>query len=315
MNKKYISKIRAFNRFYTNIIGLLDTHILDSKYSLPEARIIFEIYHNPRFTASDIIELLDIDKGYLSRILKRFEKQKIISKTVSLTDKRVFMLQLTKLGEKEFLKLNTNSEHQLKRVFAHLSPLESQTLLQNMESIKTLSNKSKIALDDIKIRTYLKPGDLGFIIYRHGKLYAEEFQYGISFETYVARGIHEFYQSYNPDKERVWVCEHNGQIIGFLLLMKRENNSAQLRYFYIEKRYRGIGLGRKLMQLYMDFFHSCGYTSCYLLTADELETAASLYLNHGFELTKEIESTTFGKPVTERRYDLHVLKNKNSIKK
>ncbi|PKV48723.1 MarR family transcriptional regulator with acetyltransferase activity [Aquimarina sp. MAR_2010_214] len=306
MNRNYINKIRIFNRFYTNIIGLLDTHILDSKYSLPEARIIFEIYHNPGFTASDIIELLEIDKGYLSRILKRFEKQKIISRTVSSADKRVFVLRLTKLGEKEFLKLNTNSENQLKRVFSHLSPAESQTLVQNMRSIKTLSEKSNIALDDIKIRTHLKPGDLGFIIHRHGKLYAEEFQYGISFETYVANGIYEFYKSYNPNKERVWVCEHNDQIIGFLLLMKRENNSAQLRYFYLEERYRGIGLGRKLLQLYMDFFYSCGYTSSYLWTADELETAASLYLKHGFKLTKEIESTSFGKPVKERRYDLHI---------
>ncbi len=305
MHKTHINRIRKFNRFYTNIIGLLDTHILDSKYSLPEARIMFEIYHNPDFTASDIIKLLDIDKGYLSRILKRFEKQKLIFKTVSLVDKRVFKLQLTKLGKKEFLKLNTDSENQLKRIFEHLSPMESQTLLQNMESIKILSDKSKITLDDIKIRTHLKPGDMGFIIHRHGKLYAEELQYGLSFETYVASGILEFYKSYDSDKERVWVCEHNDQIIGFLLLKKRENNSAQLRYFYLEKKYRGIGLGGKLIRLFMEFFHSCGYSSCYLWTANGLETAASLYLKNGFKLTKEISSTTFGKPVTERRYDLY----------
>ncbi|WP_103865097.1 MarR family winged helix-turn-helix transcriptional regulator [Aquimarina sp. I32.4] len=125
MNKKNINEIRKFNRFYTKIIGLLDTHILNSKYSLPEGRVMFEIYHNPGFTASDIIQLLDIDKGYLSRILKRFESQKLIIKTVSLTDKRVFTLKITKLGEKEFLKLNQSSEDQLETVYTHLSTCES----------------------------------------------------------------------------------------------------------------------------------------------------------------------------------------------
>ncbi|WP_108869023.1 bifunctional helix-turn-helix transcriptional regulator/GNAT family N-acetyltransferase [Aquimarina aquimarini] len=308
MNKKYINEIRKFNRFYTKIIGLLDTHILNSKYSLPEVRIMFEIYQNPGFTASDIIQLLDIDKGYCSRILKRFESQKLIIRTVSLTDKRVFTLKLTKFGEKEFLKLNQSSEDQLETVYSHLSENESNKLIHNMQSIKALSQNTGITLADINIRTILKPGDLGFVIHRHGRLYAEEFQYGISFETYVANGMYDFYKSYNSNKERVWICEHNNQIIGFLLLQARENNSAQLRYFYLEKRYRGIGLGKKLMQLYMDFLYSCNYDSSYLWTTKELETASSLYLYHGFKLTKEVESTSFDKPVIEQRYDLDIQK-------
>ncbi|WP_103866670.1 GNAT family N-acetyltransferase [Aquimarina sp. I32.4] len=177
-----------------------------------------------------------------------------------------------------------------------------------MQSIKTLSQNSNITLADISIRTSLKPGDLGFIIHRHGRLYEEEFKFGISFETYVANGMYEFYKSYNSDKERVWICEHNNQIVGFLLLQARENNSAQLRYFYLEKRYRGIGLGKKLMQLYMDFLYSCNYDSSYLWTTKELETASSLYLYHGFKLTKEVESTSFDKPVIEQRYDLDIQK-------
>ncbi len=168
--------------------------------------------------------------------------------------------------------------------------------------------KSLLALDDIRIRNNLKPGDLGFVIYRHGKLYAEEYGYSVSFETYVANGMYEFYKSYNPEKNRVWICEHNDKIIGFLLLVDKENGVAQLRYFYIEKNYRGIGLGKKLKKLYMDFFHSCRYNCSYLWTTHELEAAASLYVRHGFKLTEEIESTSFGKLLKEQKYDLFTKK-------
>jgi ribosomal protein S18 acetylase RimI-like enzyme len=162
---------------------------------------------------------------------------------------------------------------------------------------------SKIMIHDITIRTELKPGDLGYVIHRHGKLYGEEYGYGISFETYVAFGIYEFYNAYNPDLDRVWICEHHQQIVGFLLLMHRENNAAQLRYFYLEPEYRGLGLGKKLMSLYMDFLLQCGYTSSYLWTTNELDAAASLYSRHGFRLSEEKESTAFSKPLTEQRYD------------
>ncbi|MES2329211.1 MAG: GNAT family N-acetyltransferase [Bacteroidota bacterium] len=165
-----------------------------------------------------------------------------------------------------------------------------------------------ITLNDISIRTELQPGDLGFVIYRHGKIYGEEFSYGIAFETYVAAGMYEFYNNYDPEKDRVWICEHNSKIIGFLLLMHRENNAAQLRYFYLEAGYRGIGLGKKLMSLYMDFLLYCGYASSYLWTTKELNTAASLYTRHGFVLTEEKESNTFEKPVIEQKYEL-VLAN------
>ena len=142
-------------------------------------------------------------------------------------------------------------------------------------------------LDEIQIRTDIKPGDLGYVIYRHGKIYSEEYNYGVSFETYVAKGIYEFYESYDLEKDRVWICEHNNVIVGFLLLMHRNNNAAQLRYFYLEKDYRGIGLGKKLMKLYIGFFKKCGYTSSYLWTTNELQAAASLYTRYGFTLTEE----------------------------
>jgi len=165
-------------------------------------------------------------------------------------------------------------------------------------------NQSDKIIENIQIRTTIKPGDLGYVIYRHGKLYSEEYNYGVSFETYVGAGMYEFYKNYNPAMDRVWICEHENIIVGFVLLMHRENNTAQLRYLYLEAGYRGIGLGKKLMQLYMDFLKDKGYQSSYLWTTHELHNAASLYTRHGFKLTEEKESTAFGKPLKEQRYDL-----------
>jgi ribosomal protein S18 acetylase RimI-like enzyme len=156
----------------------------------------------------------------------------------------------------------------------------------------------------ITIRTELRPGDLGYLIYLHGRLYSIEYQYGIGFEMYVAQSVHEFYQQYDPQKDRIWICEDGNRIVGFLLLMHRGENTAQLRYFILEPDYRGIGLGKRLMTLYMDHLRDKGYQHAYLLTTSELGAAAALYVRHGFRLTEEKHSDTFGKPLYEQRYDL-----------
>jgi len=158
-------------------------------------------------------------------------------------------------------------------------------------------------LEDITIRTDLRSGDIGYVIYLHGLLYKKEYDYGIEFETYVAAGLAEFYQKYDPEKDRAWICEHKDKIVGFLLLMHR-GEAAQLRYFIIEPAYRGIGLGNKLMTLYMEFFREKNYKSSYLLTTHELTASAHLYKKFGFTLTQEKPSNAFGKQVMERRYDL-----------
>ncbi len=162
---------------------------------------------------------------------------------------------------------------------------------------------SKLSLGTISIRTELQPGDLGYIIYLHGALYKREYNYGLQFEAYVAEGLCEFYKKYNPERDCVWLCEHENRIIGSLVLVDR-GKAAQLRYFLIEPEYRGIGLGSKLMTLYMDFLRECCYRESYLWTTHELETAAFLYKRVGFKLTDERESTAFGKPLREQRYDL-----------
>jgi len=158
--------------------------------------------------------------------------------------------------------------------------------------------------NEITIRTDIMPGDLGYVMFRHGKLYGHEYQYGVEFETYIGAGLYEFYKNYDPARDRVWICEQNDKIVGFLLLMHRENNAAQLRYFYFEPEFRGLGLGNNLMQLFIDFARNCNYRVVYLWTTNELAAAHHLYKKFGFILTEERPSTDFGKPLVEQRYDL-----------
>jgi GNAT superfamily N-acetyltransferase len=162
----------------------------------------------------------------------------------------------------------------------------------------------RAALEDITIRTKLKPGDIGYITYLHGWLYQKEYSYGISFEAYVAKGFYEFYANYDAKKDAVWICEHTGCIIGFLLLMHREDNAAQLRYFFLLPEYRGIGLGIKLMDLFIKHLKKNHYSSAYLWTTNEQTEAASLYKKYGFKLKEEKPSSAFGKELTEQRYVL-----------
>ncbi len=163
--------------------------------------------------------------------------------------------------------------------------------------------KNSISLANVGIRTDLQSGDIGYVIAMHGAVYKKEYNYGLQFEAYVAKGLSGFYEQYDSRRNRVWVCEHQDRMVGFLLLMDR-GNAAQLRYFLIEPGYRGIGLGSKLLNLYLEFLHECGYGQSYLWTTHELTTAASLYKRAGFALTEEKESTAFGKPLREQRYDL-----------
>ena len=171
--------------------------------------------------------------------------------------------------------------------------------------------QTPVQLKSILIRTVLRPGDMGYIVHLHGVLYKEECDYGLGFETYVASGLVEFCQRYDPKRDRVWICEHQERIIGFLLLMHRDEQVAQLRYFLLEPEYRGIGLGKKLMELYMDHLKLVGYRSTYLWTTRDQETAISLYKRYGFRLTEEKSSDAFGKPLVEQKYELEIYVGEN----
>jgi GNAT superfamily N-acetyltransferase len=160
-----------------------------------------------------------------------------------------------------------------------------------------------ISLNDVTIRSGIRPGDLGHIIWLHGILYNQEYQYGPSFESYVAGGLHEFYSQYDREKDRVWICEYDDTIIGFLLIMHRSSLIAQLRFFILLPDFRGLGLGRLLMDRFMQFLKDANYKGAFLWTTNEQIRAASLYRRYGFRLTEQKESVSFGKPLMEQRYD------------
>lgn len=163
--------------------------------------------------------------------------------------------------------------------------------------------KNTINSEQLTIRTDIRPGDLGMITYLHGKLYSEEYHYNSNFEKYVATGLQEFLNNFNDQKDRLWIVEAQGQIVGSIVIMGRSGKVAQLRYFILLPAYRGIGLGKKLMQLAMDFCKATGYTSVYLWTANELHTAAHLYRKFGFQRTQQVSASHWGKDVMEDCYD------------
>ena len=309
MKKKVIPGIRAFNRWYTDLIGLLGQYLLDSDWSLAEARLIFEIHAGQPVQASKLTEALSIDKGYLSRLLKKLEKNKIVTKRKSPGDARAFLLSLTEKGMREFAVLNKASDEQIGQMLEPLSEGQRGDLLGYMEAMKHLLNGPK---GEVTIRTQLLPGDLGWVAYLHGQIYTREHDFGLGFEGYVLKGLSEFALGYDAAKDRVWVCEVEGRMVGFLLGMRREVAgadgaapvaAAQLRYFILSPEYRGVGLGKRLMVHFMDWLRDCGYRRAYLWTTEEQETAAALYLRHGFRLTEEKETAEFGKVLRERRYD------------
>ncbi|HVU93989.1 MAG TPA: bifunctional helix-turn-helix transcriptional regulator/GNAT family N-acetyltransferase [Puia sp.] len=300
MKRKVIPRIRAFNRWYTDLIGLLDQHLLNSDWSLAEARLIYEIQAGQPVQASKLTGAMSIDKGYLSRLLKKLEKERIITKRKSPGDARAFLLSLTEKGMREFAVLNKASDEQVGQMLEPLSEVQQGELLGHMEAVNHLLGGPK---GEVTIRTQLLPGDLGLVAWLHGSIYTRENEFGLGFEGYVLKGLGEFALEYDPAKDRVWVCEAEGRMVGFLLGMRREEGVAQLRYFILLPEYRGAGLGKRLMGLFMDWLRESGYRRAYLWTTHEQETAAALYLRHGFRLTEEKRTAGFGKMLTERRYD------------
>ncbi|HVW95838.1 MAG TPA: GNAT family N-acetyltransferase [Mucilaginibacter sp.] len=163
-----------------------------------------------------------------------------------------------------------------------------------------------IDLNEVTIRTELRPGDIGYVTWMHGVLYSSEYGYGINFEAYVAKGLHEFYANYDPRKDGIWIAEHQGKIVGFLLLMHRDEGTSQLRYFILQPEYRGVGLGKKLTVLLQEFLTARKYRRCYLWTTHEQTKAADIYKKMGFRLTEEMKSTAFGKPLKEQGYEMEI---------
>ncbi|HJP62891.1 MAG TPA: helix-turn-helix domain-containing GNAT family N-acetyltransferase [Mucilaginibacter sp.] len=301
-----VRDIRTFNRFYTDVIGLLDQHLLDSPYSLAEARILFEINNAVAMQASQIMERMHIDKSYLSRLLKKLENDKVLVRKRSEQDARAVILSLTEKGKNEFALLNKASDEQINDLIEPLSAKQRISLVSDMRSImSSLKSNSRITLDDIVIRTELLPGDLGYVAQLHGQIYYDECGYGPSFEGYVLETLGGFSRNYDPGKDRVWFCGHQGKIIGFLFGVHR-GDRAQLRYFILLPEYRGIGLAKKLMNSFMAWMNEQDLTKAYLWTSNEQQTAITLYKKYGFRLVEEKSSMAFDKELTEQKYELEL---------
>jgi len=296
-----VRDIRAFSRFYTDIIGLLDQHLLDSSYSLAEVRILYELYNGGEMQASNLMELMRIDKSYLSRLLKKLEKEELIGRLRSDKDGRAVVLSLTAKGRKEFEGLDHASDRQITNLLAPLADSQKQAMAAEMRSIMRALKPEKPMLDDISIRNELRPGDLGYVAYLHGDLYSRECGYGLNFEAYVLESMGEFAHQYNPEKDRIWVCEHEHKIIGFLAAVNR-GDQAQLRYFIFQPEYRGIGLAKKLMDEFMAYLKEQGFTKAYLWTSNEQQVAIALYKKYGFYLAEEKVTRSFDKELVEQRY-------------
>lgn len=304
-DQRVINDIRSFNRFYTAQLGLLQQHIFDSEYSLTEVRVLYEINFNRQTTATGIRDALQIDAGYLSRILRKLEKGGLILKHPLPEDGRSSYLSLSDRGRRLMTKMGTLSDDQLRVMMAHLTPAAQETVAGAMNDLRRLLSAPDGAatMDQITIRTELLPGDLGDIISLHGKLYMQEYRYDTRFERYVMETIQDFMVHYHPARDRVWLAVCSGRLVGVVAIQHRPAKQAQLRWFLISPDFRGIGLGKALMQQAMDFCRDQKFKKVYLLTTDQQDTAAALYKRWGFIKKSSVPATLWGHELLEERYE------------
>lgn len=303
-SKKKVSIIRRFNRYYTNVLGLLDQYILKSKFSLSEVRILHEIENMSNCTSKKLVELLCLDSGYLSRLIGQFQKCGLIEKRQSNEDRRLQVLYLTPIGKQKMDVLNASSDEQIYSLIQNLSEETQDKLVQNMVSIESiLTLNQNIKLEDISIRHQIRPGDAGYITYMHGWIYKKEYNYTTAFEAYVAQSFYDFLLNYNINKDRLWVAEHNNEIIGCIGVVGH-GCRAQLRWFLLHPNYRGIGLGKSLLNNALAFCREKNYIVAYLDTTNDLETAINMYTKVGFIKVAEKENHTWSDELTELEFEM-----------
>ncbi|PSL43800.1 MarR family transcriptional regulator with acetyltransferase activity [Chitinophaga niastensis] len=303
-----IGDIRRFNRFYTGMIGLLNQHILESNLSLSEVRVLYEIGQQDKCTAGQLIAALKIDGGYLSRMLKKFEKEGWLSRQQSTGDGRTFFLHLTNSGKKMLAGLDEKSTEEIRQLVDPLPEKQQQQVAGAMKTIQeVLSAPSVAPVADIHFRYNLLPGDVGYLIYLHGHLYARESGYNLEFEAYVCKTFYEFLPTYNPAKDRIFLATVDNQIVGAVAILGSSRHLAQLRWFIIHPDYRGRGLGKKLLEQALDFCREKHYQKVYLMTTSMQETAIALYKRAGFRKTGEKYLQQWGQQLYEQRYDMELF--------
>jgi DNA-binding MarR family transcriptional regulator/GNAT superfamily N-acetyltransferase len=292
--------IRRFNRFYTRQIGLLNEGLLDSPFSLTEVRTLYELAHREQSTAVELCKELGLDAGYLSRILLKFEKQRLIERKISREDARQSLLRLTEQGKRVFKPLDARSTEQVAAIIGSLPPTERKELVHAMDTIESILDP-RGAGPELKnggqayvLRSH-KPGDMGWVVHRHGILYSQEYGYDERFEAMVAGIVAEFVEHYNPARERCWMAERNGQIVGSVFLVEKTKTVAKLRMLLVELSARGLGIGKRLVDECVRFARKAGYKTIMLWTQSELGTARSIYERAGFRLVGKERHNSWGR--------------------
>ncbi len=289
-----VSAVRSFNRFYTRQIGVLDEHLLNSRFSLTEMRVLYELAHRHGTTAADLCNDLGLDPGYLSRIVQRFEKEGLLARVRSSRDARQSNLSLTARGKKTFAPFEARSAEQMGQILARLGPAEQKHLLQAMTSIEGLLDPKACRSDSYVLRAH-RPGDMGWVVHRHGVLYSQEYGYDERFEALVAEIVAHFVQHFDPNRDACWIAEKNGEIVGSIFLVKKSKTVAKLRLLLVEPSARGLGIGKRLIQECIRFARPAGYKKIVLWTQSELHAAHRLYEQAGFKLAGKKSHDSWGR--------------------
>ncbi|HJW95607.1 MAG TPA: helix-turn-helix domain-containing GNAT family N-acetyltransferase [Thermoanaerobaculia bacterium] len=294
MLNEMISRVRGFNRFYTEQIGVLTEHLLRSEYSLTEVRVIYEIARRDSPAAAEIADDLTLDRGYLSRMLKRFEDQGVVERTTSPGDARVSLLSLTAKGRRIFRALDTKASEEVEALLHKTPPAEQQQLLAAMRTIEQILGPRRESKTPFILRDP-HPGDLGWIVYRHGVLYAHEYRYDERFEALIAKVVAEYVEHFDAKQDRCWIAEKDGAIAGSVFLVRLKDEIAKLRLLYVEPSARGHGIGERLIAECVRFARQAGYEKVVLWTQSELHAARRLYTKAGFLCVKEEPHDSFGR--------------------
>jgi DNA-binding MarR family transcriptional regulator/N-acetylglutamate synthase-like GNAT family acetyltransferase len=300
-----IDAVRRFNRFFTRRIGVLREGLLHTPYSLTEARVLFEIANRERTTASDFSRDLGLDPGYLSRILSGLERRGLIEKAPSEADARRRILSLTPEGREAFSVLDARSREEIAELLGELSEEEQRRLLEAMVTIESVLDRRLRFSEPFFVRTH-EPGDMGWVVQRHGELYFREYGWDERFEALVARIVADFIEDYDPAMERCWIAEMDGERVGCVFCVKGGDEVAKLRLLLVEPGARSLGLGGRLVDECVRFARSRGYEKLTLWTNSVLDAARHIYEERGFRLVEEEEHHSFGKDLVGQNWELEL---------
>jgi DNA-binding MarR family transcriptional regulator/GNAT superfamily N-acetyltransferase len=290
-----VDQVRSFNRFYTREIGLLAEHLLQSTFSLAEARVLYELAQSGEQTAADIIRSLGMDKAHVSRIVARFRNAGLMKSRLDPTHGKHKILSLTAAGKKAFKQLNDGTASQIESLLAPLTAENRQRLAKDMLEIQAILKAKPAATKDVQFRP-LRVGDLGWVTYRQAVLYQQEYGWDWTYEGLVGRILGDFAAHFDASREDAWIAELDGQVVGSVFLMKTDDrNLAKLRLLYVDPAARGMGVGSRLVRMCIERARDMGYRKLTLWTNDVLTSACKIYEAAGFASVEENCHHSFGK--------------------